>query len=401
MLAARPAPLARTAAVPFALALLTLLPLLVASAPAHAQDTGSGAFVVTLGHDTIAVERFTRTSTTLTGDLVLRTPATRIVHYTATLGTHARVTRMDVAVRHVGQATTTQTMTLRWSGDTAVQTITASGKTRTVRTAAPAGTAPWLFPSYALIEQAVRQALAARQDSVTLPLIVLGGRGTFATTIVRLTHDSVRTTTASGDSRLAMSPTGDLLGLVSPTSTEKVLVTRLPTLDVEAMARAFARRDQAGHALGTLSPRDTVRATVGGASLLVDYSRPAMRGRTIFGGIVPWGQVWRTGANAATGFTTSRGLTINGVAVPAGSYTLWTLPSPNGWSLIINKQTGQWGTEYHADQDLTRIPMQLSSVPSPAERFTIAIDPRGSDAGVLQMTWDTTRVSVQIAESAR
>jgi hypothetical protein len=396
MFSVRPTPLVRIAMA------VTFVVLLAPLTPVRAQSvTGTGAFVVTLGTDTIAVERFTRTSSTLTGDLVLRTPSTRIVHYTAALASGARVTRMNATVTPAGQATPAQTMDLTWAGDTAVQTITAGGKTRTVRVASRAGTTPWLFPSYALIEQAVRQALATGRDSVTLPLVVLGGRGTFVTTIVRLTHDSVRTTTASGDSRLAMSPSGDLLGLISPTSTEKVRVTRVPSLDVNAMATAFAARDQAGHSMGVLSPRDTVRATIGGAALVVDYSRPAMRGRTIFGGIVPWDQVWRTGANAATGFTTSRDLTINGVSVPAGSYTLWTLPSPTGWKLIVNKQTGQWGTEYHADQDLVRIDMMTSSVASPAERFTIAIDAKGGDAGVLQMTWDTTRVSVPIGVAMR
>jgi hypothetical protein len=381
---------------------LPLLALLAPLAAARAQGAGgAGAFVVTLGTDTVAVERFTRTNSTLTGDLVLRTPSTRIVHYTAALASDARVTRMHATVTPAGQAAPAQTMDLTWAGDTAVQTITARGTTRTVRVASRAGTTPWLFPSYVLIEQAVRQALATRRDSVTLPLVVLGGRGTFATTIVRLTHDSVRTTTASGDSRLAMSPSGDLLGLISPTSTEKVRVTRLLSLDVKAMARRFATRDKAGHSMGVLSPRDTVRATIGGAALVVDYSRPAMRGRTIFGGIVPWGQVWRTGANAATGFTTSRDVVINGVAVPAGSYTLWTLPSPTGWKLIVNKQTGQWGTEYHAEQDLVRIDMATSSVPSPEERFTIAIDAKGNDAGELRMTWDTTRASVPVSVAMR
>ncbi len=88
-----------------------------------------------------------------------------------------------------------------------------------------------------------------------------------------------------------------------------------------------------------LSPPDSVRATVAGAQIAIDYSRPSMRGRKIFGGVVPWNQVWRTGANLATRFTTSADLVMGGKTIPKGSYTLWTLPSPAGWQLIINKQT--------------------------------------------------------------
>src|SRR5580704_1818688 len=105
-----------------------------------------------------------------------------------------------------------------------------------------------------------------------------------------------------------------------------------------------------------LSPRDTARATIGKAHVLVDYGRPSKRGRVIFGSLVPYGQVWRTGANAATTFVIDKDLTIGAQTVPAGTYTLYTLPSASNWLLIINKQTGQWGTEYDQSQDLVRIP---------------------------------------------
>jgi len=118
---------------------------------------------------------------------------------------------------------------------------------------------------------------------------------------------------------------------------------------------AQATQSFASRPLGQLSVRDTARAGVGGAEVWVDYGRPLKRGREIFGNVVPWNAVWRTGANAATQFSTSADLVIGGAAVPAGKYTLWTLPTPSGWKLIINKQTGQWGTEYHPEQDLVRV----------------------------------------------
>jgi hypothetical protein len=115
---------------------------------------------------------------------------------------------------------------------------------------------------------------------------------------------------------------------------------------------------------------------VGAAQVLVDYSRPSARGRTVWGGaLVPYGQVWRTGANAATQLVTSADLTIGGAAVPAGTYTLFTLPTADGGQLIVNKKTGEWGTEYDAAQDLVRIPLRASALatrssssPSPSSR---------------------------------
>ncbi|HZL65911.1 MAG TPA: DUF2911 domain-containing protein, partial [Candidatus Limnocylindrales bacterium] len=111
-----------------------------------------------------------------------------------------------------------------------------------------------------------------------------------------------------------------------------------------------------------------------GKTVTIQYSRPSMRGRKIFGGLVPYGQVWRTGANAATSLQTDVDLTIGGANVPAGSYTLYTLPGMNSWKLIINKQTGQWGTEYSQGQDLARVNMKVGQLPSGMETFTISLD---------------------------
>lgn len=153
---------------------------------------------------------------------------------------------------------------------------------------------------------------------------------------------------------------------------------------------AAARAQQAPIA----SPRDTARATIGSAHLLVDYGRPSKRSRVIYGGLVPWGEVWRTGANAATTFVTDRPLRMGSTTVPAGTYTLYSVPSQSGqWLLVVNKQTKQWGTEYHQEQDLARIPMTTSPVTPSVEQFTIAIEPQGP-GGTIDLIWDTTRAKV-------
>jgi hypothetical protein len=143
------------------------------------------------------------------------------------------------------------------------------------------------------------------------------------------------------------------------------------------------------------SPRDTTRAKVGAAEVMIDYGRPSKRGRVIFGGLQPFGQVWRTGANAATTLITDKSLRIGGLAVPAGRYTLYTIPDQTSWKLIINKQTGQWGTEYRQDQDLGRVDMTVTTLPEVVEKFAITIE-----GGTLRLAWDKTAASVPISAAA-
>lgn len=172
-----------------------------------------------------------------------------------------------------------------------------------------------------------------------------------------------------------------------------MIARTLAVAAVAITARPLAAQ-QGGGAAPIASPRDTTRATVAGAHLLVDYGRPSKRSRVIYGGLVPWGQVWRTGANAATTFVTDKPLVIGGTAIPAGTYTLYSVPNQSGpWLLVVNKQTTQWGTEYHEDRDLARIPMTTAPISPTVEQFRIAIDPSGS-GGSIGLLWDTTKASV-------
>jgi len=144
------------------------------------------------------------------------------------------------------------------------------------------------------------------------------------------------------------------------------------------------------------SPRDSTEQTIGAAHLVVDYGRPSKRRREIFGALVPFGAVWRTGANEATHFRTDRDITIGTIRVPRGTYTLWTIPEPDGWTLIVNRQTFQWGTDYNKMQDVGRTKMKVATLREPVEQFTIAITPTRSGSGMLIMSWDTTQASIPI-----
>ena len=119
-----------------------------------------------------------------------------------------------------------------------------------------------------------------------------------------------------------------------------------------------------------------------------------MRGRKIFGGLVPYGQVWRAGANDATALTTEADLDMNGLKVPAGSYTLYVLPEANQWQLIVSKQTGQWGTEYNQERDLGRVKMTMSKASAPVETYKMTLSSAGGNKGKLTLEWENTAASV-------
>jgi hypothetical protein len=166
-----------------------------------------------------------------------------------------------------------------------------------------------------------------------------------------------------------------------------------------AFAQPHPQSDKAATKKGPVSPRAQVETSIDGKKITVDYSRPSMRGRKIVGGLVPYNKVWRTGADSATSFTTGTDLDIGGERVPKGSYTLYTWPSEKGWKLIINKQTGQWGTEYDQAQDLARVDMKREALPKPVETFTISFSPVKNNATNLVLEWENTRLSVPIKEA--
>jgi hypothetical protein len=144
------------------------------------------------------------------------------------------------------------------------------------------------------------------------------------------------------------------------------------------------------------SPAESASCDLGGTTIKTDYSSPRMKGRKIYGDLVPFGKVWRTGANEATTFVTSGDVKVGGKAVPAGSYTIFTVPNADKWTLIINKKTGEWGIPYKYESDeLARVPMTVSKLSSPLENFTISYE---KSSCTMNIDWEQTRASVQITK---
>jgi hypothetical protein len=154
----------------------------------------------------------------------------------------------------------------------------------------------------------------------------------------------------------------------------------------------------AAFAQGRPSPSASATCDLGGGKTVkTDYSSPRVKGRKIFGDLVPFGQVWRTGANEATTFVASSDIMVGGKAVPAGSYTIFTVPGADKWTLIVNKKTGEWGIPYKYESDeLVRADMSVSKLPAPVENFTIAYD-KSAGGCTLRIDWATTRASVNIS----
>src|SRR5690349_25103658 len=135
-----------------------------------------------------------------------------------------------------------------------------------------------------------------------------------------------------------------------------------------------------------------------GKTITVDYSSPRVKGRKIFGGLVPYGEVWRTGANEATTLVTDTNIKVGDKDVPAGSYTLFTVPNADKWTLIISKKTGEWGIPYPGEgDDVARVDMSVSKTPAPVENFTISFHEMGN-ACHMYLDWENTRAAVEITE---
>jgi hypothetical protein len=170
-------------------------------------------------------------------------------------------------------------------------------------------------------------------------------------------------------------------------------IALLTVLTILVTTAAFAQMSG-----GRPSPAASATCDLGGGKTIkTDYSSPRMKGRKIYGDLVPFGQVWRTGANDATTFVTSADIVVGGKAVPAGSYTIFTVPGADKWTLIVNKKTGEWGIPYKYESDeLARVDMSVSKLPAPVENFTIAYD-KAAGGCTLRIDWETTRASVNIS----
>lgn len=391
----------------FALAVLAL----AACRPAAPAERYG--FVTRLGSDTIAVESITRRGDTVTTDAVDRFPRVRRRHTRIELGPGGVIRRLVMDIHTPGEppGQRERRVVAEVTADSVRISKTDSTGTVARAFATQGGTAmahvPQLYSLYELYFAAgLRRAAAQHKapgDTVRMrqfhidrefddfPLqhgvvrLLAGGRA-------EITHDWL-----SGTGEAAFDTAYRMLRYSGARTTYLVDVARLATPpEVRPMADRWEALEARGGGARQLSVRDTVRARIGGAAFTVDYGRPLARGRVLLGNVIPYDRVWRTGANAATQFTTSVPITLAGLPLPAGTYTLWTIPRARGVDLIVNRQTGQWGTRYDAARDLGRRPMASDTLAPPVEQFTISIDAIDGRHGTLAMAWGPFRWTAPI-----
>ena len=373
--------------------LMTCLLALTGSVPAGSglagaqrlQAPDSGAFVTVLGNDTIAIERYVRTERRLQIEAVRRDPQTRVLQLVVAWDENGRLTGYDLtdspAPGSGGPARIRSIANVQ--GDTLTIEVTQRPNQPRLRRIRMGADIPWISPFYSLYETAILRARAEQPSALSM----LDAQGLISYQ-ARWSANGVDLTLPIGVMHAELDASGKVRVFDGAATTYKVHVDAIPWPDLDAFAARYARLP-----LGILSTRDTARVVTKGAVVLIDYGRPAARGRIIFGRVVPWDRVWRTGANLATHFETTGDLLLFGLPLAAGRYTLWTIPGPDEWQLIINKQTGQWGTEYDERQNLMRIPMRVRGLDVPIERFTITLE-RRSDGGTIRMAWDKTEAAI-------
>ncbi|HEU0302057.1 MAG TPA: DUF2911 domain-containing protein [Longimicrobium sp.] len=374
------------------------LPLLGAllAAPTVAQQADSAALVTVLGRDTLALERWVDDGSRTIAEAVVRSPRTTYRRYVLERGREG-MRRYEERVfdpsNAAGAPLRTEVIEAAEGGWT--RTLAQGDSVVTTRVEAPAGALPWVDLVHWPFDLALRRADCGPGGAVPM---IAGGRlleyrlEPAANGRWTLTHPF------RGPSTVEVDEAGRLVSLDAAGTTRKVIVTREPWLELEAPAARWAQADREGRGMGELSGRGREDATVAGAHVVVDYGQPQRRGRDVFPAVVPWGQVWRTGANRATHFITDRALVLTGadgamLEVPAGEYTLFSIPQEDGGWLIVNRQTGQNGTQYDSAQDLGRVRMRRATAAEPVEAFTIRALP-AEGGGVLRLSWDRSEFSV-------
>jgi hypothetical protein len=329
-------------------------------APAPRQEA---LFVTRLGDDTLAVERVRRTEDSVVATVLLRSPQTTLRTYRMALDDQGRPSSMRIERLDPASGNVVETSEANLSAASGIPFI---------------DMVHWPFEL--MLERVRNLGL----DTISLPLVA--GERTVAFSMHQLPDGTFGATHPTrGTMTLAADADGRLLWLDASRTTRALRVTREADGDILALARSFAQRP-----MGELSGRGEVSVHVAGAQIDVDYGVPLKRGRDIFGALVPWERVWRTGANRATHFSTSRPLRVGADVIPAGTYTLFTIPRPDRWTLIVNRNIDINGQAYDADADLVHLDLAVRRLDQVVEPFTILVEPDGPSGGILRLRWDTT-----------
>lgn len=360
---------------------------LTGTIPVAALGAQQASFVYRLGKDTIGVEQFTRTANRLSGEVVSRTGATVVrTEYDATIGPDGRVTAVTYKLFGAdGKPIKGRPLEMRYAvtGDSVTRDVMWADSAQS-RTLVAVGAVPFVAPSYGMMELAFGAMRRGNLKAGSFPILGSGTGPTLPTVAFTATGgDTIRQ--ASGVV-FRVDREGRLQSFDGSATTQKFIATRgAGGLNIAAMASRMTPA-------GVLSTRGTARGAFQtqqpGGVMMIDYGRPQVRDRTVWGGLlVPLDTIWRLGANEATHFATSRDLAFGDVTVPAGIYTMFLFNAKSAPQLVISRQVGQWGTVYDPARDLVRIPLTMSATPEHVEEFTITIRQAAPSRGSLEFAW--------------
>jgi hypothetical protein len=365
-------------------------------------------FITKLGDDTVALERVERDGNKIAGVVVRHFPVTTVVKYSLTLAKDGRVQNFEQGTFHAngtplpanpqtGAAAVGLKMT--FIGDTVVREVTINGQPVVRRTAVPKGTLPAISGSWLGTEM---QVDAARKNGKANVIGFAANANAAISPDIRMAgNDSAEIVNQGFRIGVKTDKSGHLLHGDQSLTTQKYDITPLAKdADVLAIAEAWASKEVAGVPAPPTNTPDSVIATVGNAHVRILYSRPARRGRELWGKLVPYDTTWRLGADFATQLKTDAELNIGGTKIAAGTYTLWLLPSQGESFLIVNTKLQDprdptrrlWGTEWDPADDIAKIPLQKHmNLPTEEERFHIFIQ-----NGMLMMHWGNGGYGVSI-----
>lgn len=370
-------------------------------------------FIARLGNDTGSVESISRSGNKVVIDGVDRFPRVRRRHTEIELGPGSTIRRlvMDIHTPSEPANQRERNVTVDVTADS-VYIIKKDGSGTVRREFATNGAVamahvPQMYSLYELyFDAAFARAKALKRsvgDTIQLRQFYIDrefDRFPLHHGVVKLlagNQAEIRHDWLSGAGQAKFDSAGRMLSYSGARSTYLVEVTRLDSQpDIKPIADRFEATEAAKGGVTQLSPRDTARGTIGAASIAIDYSRPLARGRVLLGNVIPYDRVWRTGANAATQFTTSAPITLAGIKLAAGTYTLWTVPHENGVELIVNGQSGQWGTQYDPSHDIAKARMQSTTLATPVDQFTISVEGTDARHGTLVMEWGSFRWTAPI-----
>jgi hypothetical protein len=393
------------------------LALLFAIAPAIAcRPTGPEqkyGFIARLGSDTVSVESVTRRGNTVVVDGVDRFPRVRRRHTEIELGPGSTIRHlvMDIHTpsepanqreRHVTADVTADSVHILQTDD--------AGKLRhefATNGAVAMAHVPQMYSLYELyFDAAFARAAALKRaagDTVQLRQFYIDrefDRFPLHHGVVRLLSGNraeIQHDWLAGTGQATFDSIGRMLTYSGARTTYLVEVTRLASQPgIRGVADRWEALEAANGGVRQLSVRDTVLSSIGDVSITIDYGRPLARGRVLLGNVIPYERVWRTGANAATQFTTSAPVRLAGIQLSAGTYTLWTVPHQNGVDLIVNGQAGQWGTQYDRARDVGTARMQSATNSTPVDKFTISVAASDARHGKLILEWGSFRWTAPI-----